>query len=1205
MYSILNTFFREMEVVNHQLVSYNDFIPTDDNPDSGMQQVFDTLRVTEDDLPGEMKLDRSKTGGVDIRIRFGRPKGVEKPEPTISIELPKIREPTGSENYITPLEARLRDLNYMAPLFLDFTVLEEDTEVRNERIKIGEFPVMVRSKICILHKNNTDEFIRRINMRKDERIRGMTEEELLSLPYEKKIQLLGEDPQDPGGYFIIGGTERTLISMEDLAPNKIIVEYEEKYDSRVEVAKIFSQKEGYRALIAVERKADGILTVSVPSIAGTIPLVVLMKALGVDKDKDIYDSIVTDERMVPVLLANIEDSQNTDLYPPAGIMSEKDALNYLEKRFAAGQAKEFREKKMSQILDKNLLPHLGDSLQDRTKKGIYLGRMARALLELYLGIRKEDDKDHLANKRIKLSGDLLEELFRSSAQALLKDLKGQLEKTYNRKRGIRLNAAVRQDVLNEKLKHAISTGNWIGGRTGVSQLLERTSYIATLSHLRRISSPLTRSQPHFEARDLHPTQWGRMCPNETPEGQNCGLVKNASLVIDITEGFPEENIIEMLKKMGLEEILGEKPGLSRIYVNGNLIGYHKDGQSVVAEIRKKRRSGNISNQVNVRFDDTTNEVIINTDKGRIRRPLLVVYNGRTKFNSTTRDNLLSGKMGIKDLISNGVIEWLDAEEEENSFVAIYPYEKPLKCPHCGTYLYSDLTEWINPGEENVKLKCLKCNSSFDGKKSYGPEHTHMEIDPMMIQGVVVGVIPYAEHNQSPRVTMGAAMTKQSLGLSSSNYRLRPDTRGHVLHYPQKPMVSTGAAKYIGYNRRPSGQNAVVALISYHNYNIQDAVIVNKASVERGFGRSAFFRTYKAEEKRYPGGQEDKFEIPPPEVRGVRSEESYRNIDENGMVAPETYVSGGDVIVGKTSPPRFMEEEQKISIQKRRESSITTRPGETGHIDSVILTVSENNSRLLKVKVRDDRIPELGDKFASRHGQKGVIGAIIPQEDMPFTEEGVIPDLIINPHSIPSRMTVGHLLETIGGKVGSLEGRTINGTVFEGEPEESLREALERNGYKYSGRETMYDGITGRKFKADIFIGVVYYQKLHHMVAGKFHARSRGPVQILTRQPTEGRSRQGGLRFGEMERDTLIGHGAAMAIKDRLLDQSDGFTVYVCGDPDCGHVAIYDYKTHQLRCPVCGNTSNIRPVETSYAFKLMRDELMSLGVVMRLRLGDLK
>jgi len=1206
---VLDAIFKEFDAVSHQLTSYNDFIPTDDNPNSGMQEVLDTLRVSEDDPPGEIKLDRSKTGGADIRIRFGRKKGPNGyDEPTVRIGLPLIREPTGSENYITPMEARLRDLNYMAPLYVRFTIVEDDQVVRPpEEVKIGEFPVMVRSKICILNKNNIDEFIKRINLRRGEKIRGKTEEELLAMSYEDKLKLLGEDPADPGGYFIIGGTERTLISMEDLAPNKIIVEYEEKYDTKVEVAKIFSQKEGYRALITLERKSDGLLIVSIPSIAGTIPLVILMKALGVEKDSEIYDAIVTDERMVSIVMANIEDANTPDQYLPEGIRTTKDAIVYLEKRFAAGQAKEFREKKLSQILDKNLLPHLGDTEEDRYKKGVFLGRMARALLELYLGIRKEDDKDHMANKRIKLSGDLLEELFRSSVQALLKDLKSQLEKTYNKKRGIRISASIRQDVLNEKLKHALSTGNWIGGRTGVSQLLERTSYISTISHLRRISSPLTRSQPHFEARDLHPTQWGRMCPNETPEGQNCGLVKNAALIVQVTEGVPEEVIISYLKQKGLEEVLGEKPGFSRVYVNGNLVGYYEDGVELVNDIRKKRRSGQMPDQINVKYDETTNEVVINTDKGRLRRPVFVVYDGKIKMNSKIREEIVSGKMGVKDMVSSGIIEWLDAEEEENAYVAVEPFEKPDRCPRCGTYLYSDTMDWVNPGEDTIKLKCLKCGEIFEAKKTYGAEHTHLEINPLLILGAVVGVIPYPEHNQSPRVTMGAAMTKQSLGLSESNFRLRADTRGHVLHYPQKPIVTTKQSDFIKYNRRPSGQNAVVALLSYHNYNIQDAVILNKASVERGLGRSSFFRTYKTEEKRYPGGQEDKFEVPPHDVSGVRPEGAYRNLDENGFISPETFVEGGDVLIGKTSPPRFMgeEDQQFITTQRRRESSITNRPGESGYVDSVILTVSENNSRMIKVKVRGDRIPELGDKFASRHGQKRVVGAIIPQEDMPFTEDGVIPDIIINPHSIPSRMTVGHLLETLGGKVGSLEGRFINGTIFNGEPEESLREALERNGFKYSGRETMYDGITGRKFEADIFIGVVFYQKLHHMVAGKFHARSRGPVQILTRQPTEGRSRQGGLRFGEMERDTLIGHGAAMTIKDRLLDQSDGFTIWVCGDPECGHVAINDYNKKELRCPVCGNTTNIHPIETSYAFKLMRDELMSLGVVMRLRLGELK
>ncbi len=1195
MKEIIDAFFKKSGIVNHQIDSMNSFYSTPDNINSIMQQIVDETKVSDDSDPGVMILDPAKTSGHDIRVYYGRRRenGKYIGEQTIFVGKPEIKEASGASNQITPNEARLRDLNYMSPVKLKLSIVEDGIEKGSETIKVGDVPVMVRSKICTLHENNLDQYIEKNN--------GP-----IGLSRREKLQYVGEDPDDPGGYFIIGGSERVIVSLEDLAPNKILVEWEERYESKVEVAKVFSQRGGFRALTSMEKGSDGTINVSIPSVAGTVPLIILMKALGLERDVDAHDAIASVSAMEPIIYENIEDSKNPKNLPPNGVQNREDAITYLEKRFAAGQAKEFRDKKISQMLDHSLLPHLGDTPSDRIRKAIYLGRMARSLLELSLGIRKEDDKDHLANKRVKLAGDLMDELFRSAFQSVMKDLKYQLEKTYNRKRGIKIRPAVRQDLLTQRILHAMSTGNWIGGRTGVSQLLDRVSNLSTISHLRRIISPLTRTQPHFEARDLHPTQWGRICPNETPEGQNCGLVKNAALLINVTQGIDTESIMEVLKGMDVKEVSGENPNRGRVYLNGDFIGYHDDPVYLVKQIRSERRSGRISDEVNVRFDDNTNEVIVNCDRGRLRRPLLIVKEGKTVITREMLDRLKNNEYEIKDLVKLGALEWLDAEEEEDAYIAMYAYNIPEKCPNCGSYLYRSIVSWFNPGEESITLECGFCHSRFSGEKLINIDHTHLEIDPAMILGVVASIIPYPEHNSSPRITIASAMAKQSLGLAQSNVRIRPDTRSHLLHYPQVPLVRTRVMDYIHYDHRPAGQNFVVAVLSYEGYNIQDALVMNKAAIERGLGRSTFFRTYSAEERRYPGGQEDRFEIPTHDVIGARAEEYYKNLDENGVIYPESHVEGSDVLIGKTSPPRFLEEgEEKLGPQRRRESSITMRTNESGFVDNVFLTVSESNSRVVKIKVRSERIPELGDKFASRHGQKGVIGLVVPQEDMPFTEDGIIPDLIFNPHSIPSRMTVGHILEMIGGKIASESGSLIDGTIFSGEPEKSLREDLVKYGFRKSATEVMYDGITGEKFKADIFVGVIYYQKLHHMVAGKFHARSRGPVQILTRQPTEGRSRQGGLRFGEMERDTLIAHGAAMVIKDRLLDQSDGTVLYVCGNPSCGHLAIYDRRKGTLRCPICGNTGNIYPIETSYAFKLMRDELMSLGVVMRLMLGDMR
>ncbi|MFH0973877.1 MAG: DNA-directed RNA polymerase subunit B [Candidatus Micrarchaeota archaeon] len=596
-----------------------------------------------------------------------------------------------------------------------------------------------------------------------------------------------------------------------------------------------------------------------------------------------------------------------------------------------------------------------------------------------------------------------------------------------------------------------------------------------------------------------------------------------------------------------------------VYLNGRFVGFSDEGAKLAAELREQRRAGELSSFMNVCYYSRTNEVFVNTDEGRARRPLIVVKRGKSAFTPELQKQLEEKKITWADLVQKGVIEYLDAEEEENTFIAI--------------------------DDEDV-----------------APEHTHIEIDPVGILGLASAQIPFPEYNMAPRVLMAAQHAKQSLGLYATNYNLRSDTRSHLLFYPQAPLVRTRVYEAQRTFRRASGENFVVAVLSYYGYNMNDAVVLNKASVQRALGRSAFFRTYKVEERRYPGGQKDKFGVPEEFVQDYLGEEAYSHLSEDGVVNPETPVPPNSVLVAKSSPPRFLKEISALDIQteKRRESSLMTRGNENGVVDAAMLTESTSGNKLVKVRVRRTAIPEIGDKFASRFGQKGVVSLLVDQDDMPFTRDGIVPDLIINPHAIPGRMTAGHLLEMLGGKAACASGSFKDGTAFSGDVRQDFEKQLLERGFQPHGEEVLYDGRTGRRIHAKIFVGVVYYQRLHHLVSLKMHARSRGPVQMLTHQPTEGRAREGGLRLGEMERDCFIGFGAASLLKERMIESSDKTIELVCNN--CGSLAVYDKIKNRRYCPLCEGTQ-ISEVVMSYAFKLILDEMKSIGIFPKIKLKD--
>lgn len=1024
----------------------------------------------------------------DVEIKLGK----------IRIGTPNVVEADGSITRVTPTEARLRTITYSAPIFVELNV-NYGEQSDSAEVEIGRIPIIVRSSVC-----NTS---------------GMSRKELM----ENYM-----DPLDPGGYFIINGNERIMIMTEDLAPNQPFIE-EGRHGLTL---RIFSQRGPYRIPTTISETNEGILEVAFSRLRN-VPAIVLVKSLGMTKEADIAKHIGIEDDCVIV-----------NFYEYASVQNPEDALLFIaEKSGIQGTKKEVLDR-VKQRIDSFFLPHIGLDKNARTEKALTLCR----LLKQYLKAKDNDnirtDKDHYANKRVKLSGDLLADLFRVNLNILVKDIQYSLQKVVKRKKFYSIKTIAKSTLFSHRIESAIATGSWIGERTGVTQNMQKNNYLDMLSHLQRVSSTLPGEQGNFMARTLHPTHYGRFCPTETPEGTEIGLRKNLAILARISTAikFDEEKAIKIFESSGLDR-KGETK--TDVFFNGRFLGTVEDNKEFARKVREVRRKGEMPSDLNIRSSGTSGEVVISTEIGRVLRPLIVVENGESRLTEEHIKLVEENKMTWQDLVSQGIIEYLDASEEDDAFVALYP--------------------------EDVKEK-----------------NTHLEIDLVDLFGLVTSLVPFCNHDQSSRLNKGSKTLKQSLGIYAANYLTRLDTDVSVLHYPQRPLVRSFT--YDALDLYPAGQNLVVAVLPYESYNVEDAIVLNKASVDRGMGRSTYFRPYKAVELHYAGGLKDEILIPEKDVSGYRTEQSYRFLEDDGIAYPEAKVQSGDVIIGKVTPPKFLSEAKDISIQSKKEGSTAIRQEEQGIVDAVFITIDSEGNKIAQVRARDLRIPEPGDKYSAPHGQKGVVGLIAKAEDVPFTASGIRPDIMFNPHGIPSRMSIGYLIELIAGKTAALTGQIIDGTAFSGQKAEYFEEQLKRIGFSSDGKETMYSGVTGKKMSLKIYIGNMYYLKLKYMVANRLHARASGKVALLTRQPIEGRSRGGALRLGEMEQQALVGHGASLLLKERY--DSDKTIMHLC--TKCGGVGYEDIIRNKLVCSVCGH-NEIHPVEVSYAFKLLVDELLGLHI----------
>ena len=1102
---------------------------------------------------------------------------------------PQIHENNGATKLMLPDEAKLRNFTYASTMTVDIKIeyVIRNTETMDApriihkvlpKINIGKLPIMLKSSICVLTQN------RHIN-----------------------TSYTGECSMDCGGYFIIKGSEKTVLGQERAAENRVYCfdgKNTTKWSWFAEIKSVPDYKcispKQIEMMIANKNNGFGYgIYISIPRIKAPIELFVLFRALGVLSDRKICEYIVLDindhknANITESLQASIIDA-NKYMTQEAAILHITSMVSYTPINMDRESGQKKKREFALEVIENDLFPHC-----KTVKQKIYMiGYMARKLILTSIGQMMPDDRDSYINKRIELTGTLLNNLFRNYFNKLVKEMQKQVVREINNGSWrstedyeniinmTNIYKIMKSTTIENGINRALATGDFSiklanSSKVGVAQVLNRLTYVASLSHLRRINTPLEKSGELIAPRKLHNTTWGFLCPAETPEGQSIGVVKNISYLTHITIPTNSASLYIYVQPYILSVDTVENPNdlanKTKVFVNGTWLGVTDTPTELYNDMKEKKYCGIINIYTSVIFDYKLMEIRICNDGGRLTRPVLKVKNNRVIINNDIIQRLSEKDLTWNDLLTNcrltdSVIEYIDPEEQNYAMIAMKSKE-------------GYLTESNDP---NVKFR-----------------YTHCEIHSSTIFGILASCIPFPEHNQAPRNTYQTAMAKQAIGVYATNYDKRMDKTAYVLNYPSRPLVETRVMNMLHLNNIPSGCQIHVAIMTHTGYNQEDSVLINKGSIDRGLFIATIYHTEKDEDKNIIRDEIIRCRPDKTKTKGIKFG-NYEKLNNNGFIPENTLVENRDVIIAKIIPIKENRNDP-TKIIKYEDQSKTFRTTEETYVDMNYTGRNGDGYNFAKVRMRTLRKPVLGDKFSSRHGQKGTVGNIIPECDMPFTKDGLRPDIIINPHAIPSRMTIAQLKETLLGKVLLELGLFGDGTSFGIMDIQTIIKELQKLGYESYGNEIMYNGLTGEQLETSIFIGPVFYQRLKHMVNDKQHSRSIGPMVNFTRQPAEGRSRDGGFRIGEMERDVMIAHGMSRFCRERLYDVSDKYSVYICRK--CGLIPSYNdgnsnrmYATADFTihiCKTCNNTTDFALVEIPYAYKLMAQELQTINIVPRI------